>query len=704
MESGRAFVMLNVGGALCGFHIDSVTDIPDVGGRMWRMTYEKNGAELIWLEREDEVKTFVVAFKTLPSDDTGVAHILEHSVLAGSEKYPVKSPFDEMRKSSACVFMNAMTSRDATYYPFSTRNDKDFLNLEDVYLDAVFHPLSIKDPMSFKQEGWHYELSKDHSELSVNGVVFNEMKGVFALPERRAYREIVSALYPDIVYGHDSGGRPEKIPNLTYSSYRDFHKRFYHPSNARIFLDGKVKISEVLGKLDSFLSAYDKAEVQTDIAPQKPVVVKLRIPYESAQCNDKVIYVNGWSVGSAENPTYVHALDILTEYLCGSNESPLKKALLDARLCKDVSMGSVLYQEMPLYLILKDTSESKLKECRGMVRTVLEQLCEKGLDKQRLYALINRDEFSERELNTSRPKGLVYFSRTLRAWMYGYDPVPAMSLTPIYENLRQWVEERRFEEIIGNRILNNPHRAEIVFTPDAELALRRSGSEKERLASIRSAMSSDELEKVVEEVANLKTYQNRKDKVEEISRMPRLRSDELSKTGIPVTGVLTNVDGVTQIKTKTTADGIFYLTGVKREGRLEWPIPENVKWVKPRQIIAHTQGYLYWQTLGKVPDQEAEEEDERPKNEIHAEMLSKIIKASKKGILKTDLRDQAKELKGKKNKRLLTNAEIAEAIKTLMAYPETYGIVLERGDHNSQTFRPRKDEETEQPMLPETDE
>lgn len=551
--------MLNVGSAICGFHVDSVTDVPDVGGRMWRMTYEKNDAELVWLERDDEVKTFVIAFKTLPEDDTGVAHILEHSVLAGSEKYPVKSPFDEMRKSSVRVFMNAMTSRDATYYPFSTRNDVDYLNLADVYLDAVFHPLTLKDPSAFRQEGWHYEWDKAKRELSVNGVVFNEMKGVFALPERRAYRELTSALYPDIVYGHDSGGRPEKIPELTYEKYCAFHRRFYHPSNARIFIDGKVQIKDVLAKLDSYLSGFDRLGVMADIPDQKPIDVKLRIPYESAKCENKTILVEGWSVGLAADPVYCHALDVLTDYLCGSNEAPLKKALLEKKLCRDVSMDRIDYREIPLYIILKDTSEDKLDECRKTIRDTLTDVCEKGFDKKRLNALINRDEFSERELNTTRPKGLIFFSRALRRWLYGGDPAAALSLSDIYAKLRAGVDNGMFETIVRNKVISNGHHAEIVMSPDAGLEKRRIAENKARMDAARDAMKDADLDRLAEDVAKLKEYQQRKDSPEDIAKIPRLRSSELSQAGIPVSGEVQNVNGVAHIKTKTTADGVFYL-------------------------------------------------------------------------------------------------------------------------------------------------
>lgn len=555
-----AFMIVNVGSLICGFRVDSVTEAPDVGGRMWRMTYEKNGAELIWLEREDDVKTFSIAFKTLPEDDTGVAHILEHSVLAGSEKYPVKSPFDEMCKSSVRVFMNAMTSRDVTYYPFSTRNDVDYLNLTDVYLDAVFNPLVTKTPLAFQQEGWHYEWNKETRELSVNGVVYNEMKGVFALAENRVSREIISALYPENVYGNDSGGRPEKILDLTYEQFCAFHKRFYHPSNARIFLDGRVPLKEVLTKLEAYLSRFDAKDMDVAIPLQRPIEVNLRLPYSSATSENKVFFVEGWSVGCAEDPVYCYALDILTDYLCGTNESPLKKALLEQKLCRDVSMSAINYQEIPLYILLKDTSEEKLETCRKVIRETLTTLCERGFDKAQLHALINRDEFANRELNTRHPKGFVYFSRILRPWLYGGDPVTSMTLSDNYAKLREGVQHGLFESLVRDKILGNRHHAEVILFPDAELEARTVSAHRKRLETIRDAMSEADLDNLEADIAKLKAYQHRKDSIEAIEKIPRLKSSELSPSATPLSSDVQYKDGTVQIKTKSTADGIFYLT------------------------------------------------------------------------------------------------------------------------------------------------
>lgn len=552
--------MLTVGMTLFGFHVDSVKEVPDVGGRMWHMTYEKNGAELLWLEREDEVKTFTIAFKTLPTDDTGVAHILEHSVLSGSEKYPAKSPFNELRKSSVNVFLNAMTSKDMTYYPFSTRNDADFLNLADVYLDAVFYPLVVKQPQAFYQEGWHYEWDRANRELSVNGVVFNEMKGLYASPDRRVFGELTAALYPDTVYGHDSGGNPASIPTLTYEDFCAFHKRFYHPSNARIFIDGSVPLNALLAKLDGYLKDFEARDMQTAVALQPPRDVKKRIPYASASCDNKIFYTEGWSAGDTYDPVYRHALEILSTYLCGSNESPLKKALLEKNLCRDVSMFKVDYRQIPIFLVVKEASDEHVEVIRQTIRDTLTQLCDQGLDKKLLYAILNGNEFAERELNITYPKGLIFFSRLSSNWLFGADPTAPFALTEIYAALRKGVETGLFERLIREQLLDNPHHAEVVLYPDPTLAARQADAERQRLDAIRDTMSDRTLDALGEASAQLKAYQQRKDDPANIAKIPRLTSRELAPTGAPILSELHTADEVVRIKTKTTADGIFHLS------------------------------------------------------------------------------------------------------------------------------------------------
>lgn len=552
--------MLETGSEICGFRIEKCTGVPDVGGRLWRMTYEKNGAELIWLERRDDVKTFVIAFETLPEDDTGVAHILEHSVLAGSEKYPVKSPFDELRKSSLRVFMNAMTARDRTYYPFSTRNDQDFLNLAEVYLDAVFHPLAVRSPLAFQQEGWHYELDAGNGSLRYNGVVYNEMKGVFADPEQTAYREILHCLFPDTVYGNDSGGNPDAIPRLTFENFCAFYRKYYHPSNARIFLDGSVDLPAILGKLDACLGDFPRGAAIPPVPCQKPVSRRRRIPYASAECARRTILADGWSVGTFGDPVHLAALDILTDYLAGSNESPLKQALLSQGLCEEVELWVGGYRQIPLILLLRNTTDELAARCREVVRAALTALAAEGLDHTRLLALIDKYEFDAREVDSARPRGLVYFSMAIGHWQYGGDPAAAFEIGGICRKLREAVERGTFEELIRKEILENAHHAELTFSPDPRCGKERDRRVAEELSRYRSGMSDSELAALKESISALKAYQGRVDPPEDRKKIPAVKVSDISETALFPEHSIGVDDGITIIETKPACDGIVYIS------------------------------------------------------------------------------------------------------------------------------------------------
>lgn len=372
-------------------------------------------------------------------------------------------------------------------------------------------------------------------------------------------REVTGALYPDTVYGHDSGGRPGKIPELTYGRFRDFHRRFYHPSNARIFLDGSVNIADVLGKLDAFLSPFERQESRAEIGLQAPLETRLRIPYASAAVEDKAILAFGWSAGTMEDASHAHAVDILADYLCGSNEAPLKKALLGQGVCKDASMGCYDYRQIPLFLVLKDTSEENFGAIRRIVCETLEQICRSGVDRPRILSLIDRDEFAAREMNSSRPAGLAYFSRVLRQWLYGGEPAAALDTTGIYGRLRSGAERGLFEGIIRERILENGHRAEIGFIPDPALAGRMAAEDRAEMESRRRKLSPDELRAIAGEVSALKAWQGRDDLPEDIAKIPGIDPGDLSPAGSPAEGTVETAAGVTRIVSRPTAAGIFYL-------------------------------------------------------------------------------------------------------------------------------------------------
>ena len=555
-SSVQAEAGLKVGETLSGFCVKSVTELPDVSVRMWRMTYEKNGAELVWLECPDENRTFTVFFKTIPSDDTGVAHIMEHSVLCGSEKYPVKEPFVELLKSSFATFINAWTSSDCTSYPIATKNPKDFLNLVDVYLDAVFRPLSVKDDWAMRQEGWHYEY--DGTNLTRNGIVYSEMKGAFGDPETVADLELRRQLFPDNTYGRESGGDPVHVPELTYEAYRAFYARFYHPSNARFFLYGHVDLKPTLALIDTYLKPYERRASDVTVPRQKPVAGKKTLPYECAEKGDRTLLCDGWVSGTFDERERNVALGILCDLLTGSNESPVKKALLSEDLCEDVNLYYGGYEQKALFLLVKNTSPGKAETCRRTVRETVERLCREGLDIRRLAALIDREEFSWREMDTDQ-RGLQLFGRVRSSWLYGGDPALNLSASGLFRRLRERIGTGWYEQILRQAVLENPHHAEVTLLPSATLASERRRQEREELAKIKAGMSAEELARIATAAKELKERQSAPDRPEDVAKLPRLSlSDIPLKGAVPQMSVGT-IDGVTVVRPQVSVSGIAYL-------------------------------------------------------------------------------------------------------------------------------------------------
>ena len=542
------------------FTVQSVTELPEVPGRLWLMTYEKNGAELAWLERDDENKTFAVAFKTVPENETGVAHIMEHSVLCGSGKYPVKEPFVDLLKSSLATFLNAMTYPDKTVYPVASRNDADFLNLVDVYMDAVLHPLSVENSMALDQEGWHYEFD-GNGKLVRNGVVYSEMKGVFSNPDSVAFWETMKLLFPDCCYAHESGGDPDHIPELTFDEYKAFHSRFYHPSNARFFLDGKVDVPAVLAKLDSFIKDYGRIDVNADIPFQKPVARKDTVKYEVAESGkDKYILVDGWVIGRYDEREKQLAFSVISEVLSGSNEAPLKKALLDRGLCEDVEIGAESVQQVAAMLTIRNTSKDKVEECRRVVRETLERLADEGLDRKRIEAILNKCEFLVREKDSgSYPRGLAFLEAALENWMYGGDPAEGFRYKKVFDSLRAKIATGGFERYLREMLIDNPHHAELTLEPSDTIGEERRKQEEEALAAILAGWDGKKIAEVKERAAKLKKFQKSKDRPEDAAKLPKLLVKDIPVKGADIKIETAVVGGCTVIRPKVGADGIFYL-------------------------------------------------------------------------------------------------------------------------------------------------
>ena len=558
-DAGAA--VFDVGEKMNGFVVKSVTDLPEVKGRMVRMEYEKNGAELVWLDRDDENKTFAIGFRTLPNDDTGVPHIIEHSVLCGSEKYPVKEPFVSLLKSSFATFLNAFTIPDATMYPVCSRNQKDFLNLMDVYMDAVLHPLSVKSPLPFRQEGWHYELDSS-GELKRNGVVFSEMKGAFSNPERRLFHEINKMLLPDTCYRYSSGGDPSAIPSLTFEKYKAFYERFYHPSNARIFLDGKMDVPAALAKLDGFLAPYEKKKIDAPVKFQWPIAGGRTIDYEIAEGENpegKTYVSEGWICGRFDEREKLLALDVMTDALAGDNEAPLKKALVEAGLCEEVRFGVHSYAQICALVTVKGVKNENVDAVRAIIRSTLARLADEGLDHSRIAALLDRAEFHMREKDSNDyPRGLAFYMDAVDLWHYGGDPADAFRSASHFASLREKLKGDWFETLLRSSFVDNPHHAKLTMRPSATLAAENREAEKKELAGIKAAWTPEELQNTLDECRALEKRQTEPDNPEDVAKLPVLAISDIAKKAPTIAREIVNAGGVTVIRPKTQANGVLH--------------------------------------------------------------------------------------------------------------------------------------------------
>lgn len=547
-----------------GFVIDTRRELPQIGAVLWQMHFAKNGARLLWLERREENKTFAAAFKTLPSDDTGVFHILEHSLLCGSRKYPVSKPFVEMIKSSLQTFMNAFTFPDKTMYPVSSRNQKDFLNLMDVYLDAVLHPLCLEKEEIFRQEGWHYELDSPEGELSCNGVVYNEMKGMYASPDTLIDSALTRALFPDNCYQFQSGGDPACIPALTYEEYRAQYRKYYHPSGAWFLLDGEMDIEPVLEKIGQALSGFEPQQEDHPIPLQSPVHPdETRLPYETGEEDiaKKTILAKGWVYGRYDEPEKDLACQALCEMLCGSNEAPLKKALLERGLAENVEFSKVDGVQQPFaVLVVRNAAGDQEQAIWDTVQSVLEKLADGGLDHRRLEAVISRMEFRYREKETGGfPQGLVNCMKMLESCLYGGDPAQNLCLSGAFLRLREGIEGGYFEQFIRENFLENRHCARLALVPSRELGERKRKEEAERLRRIKGRWSSQETEQVIRGLAALRTFQSTPDRPEDLASLPVLALADIEEETPDIPRQVTEEAGVTALYHPLETEGIAHL-------------------------------------------------------------------------------------------------------------------------------------------------
>ncbi len=523
---------------LKGYEVVEAREIKDLGSDGYLLRHKKTGARVALLSNEDDNKVFYIGFRTPPTDSTGVAHIIEHTVLCGSENFPVKDPFVELVKGSLNTFLNAMTYPDKTVYPVASCNDKDFRNLMHVYLDAVFHPNIYKEEKIFRQEGWHYELEDAEDELTINGVVYNEMKGAFSSPDDVLEREVMNSLFPDTPYGTESGGDPDVIPGLSYEEYLDFHRKYYHPSNSYLYLYGNMDMAEQLEFIDrEYLSGFDALEVDSTIPVQpafdgpKEIHREYSISESESEKENAYLAYNTVIGENLDRKLYL-AFQVLDYALCSAPGAPLKEALTERGIGKEIYSNYENGIMQPYFsVVAKNTDASRKEEFVKVIGEVLEEQAEKGIDRKALRAGLNYFEFRYRESDYgSYPKGLMLGLQALDSWLYADDkPFVHIQANDTFASLKEEVETGYFEELIRTYLLRNQHKTVIVLSPVKGLTTKKEEELQKKLQEYKASLSREEVEEIVRQTAELKRYQEEPSPKEELEKIPLLTRGDIKK-------------------------------------------------------------------------------------------------------------------------------------------------------------------------------
>lgn len=559
--------IMKTGNQYHGFSLQTETYIREIESDARLFLHKQSGARLYSLKNKDDNKVFSITFKTPAADDMGIPHILEHSVLCGSRKFPVKEPFVELLKGSLNTFLNAYTQVVHTSYPFASRNEKDFMNLMDVYMDAVLFPVFHDIPEILAQEGWHYELGSPEHELTYNGVVYNEMKGVYSFPVAMIFHAIRKNLLPDTAYRWDSGGDPDEIIKLTQEEFSAFHKKYYHPSNAYIFLYGDGDLDKQLKFLnDEYLQHFQVRKTDTETAKQTAFGKRQDFEYEYAispgeDAKDKTYMSLNYVVTESTDAELCLAFDIITDILLGQSAAPVKKALLDKGIGKDVfgGLNSALHQ--PIFpIIIKNTAVDRKNDMVEVVIDTLKELVDKGIDKRMIEASLNRTEFQLREADMSgSPKGLYYCRLCHRSWLHGNDPSDHLRYENHLEKIKSSLEANYFEKLIDSLILKNNHSAVVVLNPVPGLAERKSTEVKTELSRIKSALSANEIDRIILRAKTLKERQQKPDSPEDLAKIPMLSLSDIDPQAESLPFRETSVDQVKMLSHPVPANGIGYL-------------------------------------------------------------------------------------------------------------------------------------------------
>lgn len=538
--------------------------ISEVGAEGSIYTHDKTGARVIHLACSDPNKCFMISFPTIPQDSTGVAHIIEHSVLAGSEKYPLRDPFFELVKGSLNTFLNAFTGADSTMYPFASTNEKDFMNLLDVYLDAVFHPTLYTKEEIFRQEGWHYEIN-DGGELIINGIVYNEMRGAMSSPDRVVGQKLLAMQF-DNCYQYNSGGDPEVIPTLTHEALCEFHRKHYHPSNAVIFLYGDIDAEKVLTFInENYLSGFTRQEPVAPIVPTKAFSEPARavdyypVTTEEEEA-DAAIFAESYVCCGAEDVLTSTALSVLVAALFDTEASPVRRALLESGLCSDVEadFDGTSMQTM-LMLDVKGTSAENHAEIERLIAETLADVCRKGIDKELLTGCLNVREFYLREEHDGLPRGLLLGLTMNTDAFFGDDYFASVSYDATLKELRERISTDYYERLLEKYIISNTHSAILSLLPKAGLAQERDRALAERLAAYKTSLTDEEIEKIRNDAETLKRHQTEPEPPELLAKIPLLSLEDVGEASARCEAENCTFAGLNGLRIDTQTNGICYL-------------------------------------------------------------------------------------------------------------------------------------------------
>ncbi len=543
-------------------------EIPELSATGYIYRHRKTKARVVVISNEDTNKVFTIGFRTPPKDDTGVPHIMEHSVLCGSRKFPAKDPFVELAKGSLNTFLNAMTYSDKTVYPIASYNDKDFQNLMDVYLDAVFHPNIYIHEEIMKQEGWHYELEDLDGELTYNGVVYNEMKGVYSDPNQQLARLIQMSLLPDTTYACESGGEPTAIPKLTYKAFLDFHRKYYHPSNSYIYLYGDMNVEEKLRFIDEeYLSHYEYQKVDSRIHMQieYPEPVTKTYSYSLAEAEepeDNTFLSYNVVIGTSLDPELYMAMQLLQSVLLDMPGAPLKQALIKAGIGKDIESSYDSTIQQPIFSIIAHNANPQDEErFIDVIRETLQQICKDGVPKKAMQAAINHLEFQLRESDFGRyPKGLMYGLKSFDSWLYDdMAPFIHIEVGETLEFMKRGLENGYFERTIQTYLLENPHRSSVTLKPERGLNEKQEAAVAEELAAYKNSLSEAELEQIIADTKALKAYQAEPSSEEDIRKIPLLQISDIEPKIQPQQNIKKELFGIPVIVHPIFTNGIAYI-------------------------------------------------------------------------------------------------------------------------------------------------